>query len=42
VVIGEIGSGGVDLIVLAQDRDKWKAVLTAIINCGFHKSLGIS
>jgi hypothetical protein len=28
----EIGLGGVDLILLAQDRDWWRAVVSAVMN----------
>jgi hypothetical protein len=28
----EIGSGGVDWIGLAQDRDKWRALVNAVMN----------
>jgi hypothetical protein len=28
----EIGSGGVDWIGLAQDRDKWRALVIAVMN----------
>jgi hypothetical protein len=28
----QIGLGGVDLIRLAQDRDRWRAVLSAVMN----------
>jgi hypothetical protein len=28
----EIGWGGVDLIGLAQDRDKWRALVNAVMN----------
>jgi hypothetical protein len=28
----EIGWGGVDWIVLAQDRDKWRALVNAVMN----------
>jgi hypothetical protein len=34
----EIGWGGVDWIGLAQDRDKWRALVNAF---GFHEMLGI-
>jgi hypothetical protein len=36
----EIGWGGVDWIGLAQDRDKWRALMNAVMNFGFHKMLG--
>jgi hypothetical protein len=29
---GEIGLGGVDWIRLAQDRDRWRAVVSAVMN----------
>jgi hypothetical protein len=29
---GEIGWGGVDWIGLAQERDKWKALVNRVIN----------
>jgi hypothetical protein len=28
----EIGLGGVDLIRLAQNRDRWRAVMSAVMN----------
>jgi hypothetical protein len=30
--LGEIGWGGVDWFGLAQDRDKWRAVVNAVMN----------
>jgi hypothetical protein len=30
--VREIGVGGVDWIRLAQDRDRWRAVVSAVIN----------
>jgi hypothetical protein len=30
--LGEIGWGGVDWIDLAQDRDKWGALVNAVMN----------
>jgi hypothetical protein len=30
--LGEIGSGGVEWIHLAQDRDRWRAVVNAVMN----------
>jgi hypothetical protein len=30
--LGEIGWGGVDWIGLAQDRDKWRAPLNAVMD----------
>jgi hypothetical protein len=32
VDLGEIGLGGVDWIRLAQDRDRWRAVVSAVMN----------
>jgi hypothetical protein len=31
----EIGSGSVDWIQLAQDRDRWRAVVNRWWTCGF-------
>jgi hypothetical protein len=36
----EIGWGGVDWIGLAQDRDRWRALVNAVTNFGFHEMLG--
>jgi hypothetical protein len=32
--LGEIGWGGVEWIQLAQDRDRWRAVVNAVMNLG--------
>jgi hypothetical protein len=37
--IGEIGWGGVDWIGLAQDRDRWKALVNAVMNLRVPKML---
>jgi hypothetical protein len=30
--VGEIGLGGVDWIRLAQDRDRWQAIVSVVMN----------
>jgi hypothetical protein len=35
VYLGEVGWGGVDWISLAQDRDKWMALVIAVMNLRF-------
>ena len=38
----EVGWRDMDLIDLAQDRDKWQALVNAVTNFGFHNIWGIS
>jgi hypothetical protein len=38
----EIGWDGMDWIDLAQDRDKWSALVNMVMTFGFHKMLGSS
>jgi hypothetical protein len=37
----EVGFGGVGWIGMAQDRDRWRAIVNAVINLQFHKMRGI-
>jgi hypothetical protein len=34
--------GGIDWIGLAQNRDRWRALVNAVMNSRFHKIRGIS
>jgi hypothetical protein len=38
--LGEVGWGDVDWIGLARDRNRWRALVNAVVNFGFHKMLG--
>jgi hypothetical protein len=38
----EVGCGCMDWIGLAQDRDRWRELVNAVMNLGFNKMRGIS
>jgi hypothetical protein len=38
----EVGWGNMNWIDLAQDRNRWWALVNAVVNLGFHKMRGIS
>ena len=42
ILRGIFRSGSMEWFELAQDSDKWQALVTAVMNVGFHKVQGIS
>ena len=38
----EVGCEGMDWIDVAQDRDRWRVLVNAVITLGFQKMWGIS
>ena len=38
----EVGYEGMDWIDLALGRDRWRELVNAVMNSGFHKMRGIS
>jgi len=38
----EVGCGYMDWIGLAQDRDRWRTIVSAVMNFGFREMRGIS
>jgi len=40
--IQEVGCGGMDWIQVAQDRDRWRALVNTVMNLRFPKMRGIS
>jgi len=37
----EVGFGGIDWVKLAEDRDRWRGLVSAVRTIGFHKMQGI-
>jgi hypothetical protein len=40
IYLQEVGGGCRDWMELAQDRDRWRALMSAVKNFGFHKNAG--
>jgi hypothetical protein len=40
--VQEVGCEDMDWIELAQDTDRWRALVNTVMNFGFHKIRGIS
>jgi hypothetical protein len=38
--LGEVGWGDVDWIGLAQDKNRWRALVNSVMTFGFHEMLG--
>jgi hypothetical protein len=38
--LGEVGGGDVDWIGLAQDRNRWRALVNSVLNLRVHEMLG--
>jgi len=38
----DMGCGGTDWFELAKDRDRWQALVNAVMKLGYHKMRGVS
>jgi hypothetical protein len=38
----KVGCGGIDWMELVQNRDRWRVLVSAVTNFGFHEMWGIS